>query len=197
MKSTNKGKQMIKTLIITSTVREGRTSRKVADWYLGQAKKSGTKDMEFEILDIADLNLPLFDQAAPPMMHQYSEIQDKIAEKVGSADAFVFVTAEYNHSIPGSLKNFLDYVNSEWGRKPAVFVGYGTVGGSRAIEHLIQILTELGVTSIGRSGNHIMINSPWSAFDDEGVPKAEFLHGDIPAQLTELSWWASALKSAR
>ena len=132
---------MLKTLIITSTVREGRTSRKVADWYLAEAKKSGV-DMEFEILDIADLDLPLFDQVAPPMMHQYNDIQNKIAEKVGGADAFVFVTAEYNHSVPGSLKNFVDYINAEWGRKPAAYVAYGTSGGVRAIEHLIQIMAE-------------------------------------------------------
>ncbi len=187
---------MLKTLIITSTVREGRTSRKVADWYLAEAKKSGV-DMEFEILDIADLDLPLFDQVAPPMMHQYNDIQNKIAEKVGGADAFVFVTAEYNHSIPGSLKNFIDYINAEWGRKPAAYVAYGSSGGVRAIEHLIQIMAELGVASLGRGSNHIMISSPWSAFDDNGVPKAEFVNGDITSQLTELSWWANALKSAR
>lgn len=187
---------MIKTLIITSTVREGRTSRKIANWYFAEAKKAKS-DMEFEILDIADLNLPLFDLVAPPMMHQYNDIQNKIAEKIGSVDAFIFVTAEYNHSIPGSLKNFLDYINAEWGRKPAAYVSYGSASGARAVEHLIQIMAELGVVSVAKGSNNVMISAPWEALDENGVPKDGYVHGDIAAQITELEWYAAALKSAR
>lgn len=187
---------MIKTLIITSTVREGRTSRKIADWYMAEAKKSDV-DMEFEILDIADFNLPLFDQAMPPKMHKYGDLQNKIAEKIASADAFVFVTGEYNHSIPGALKNFIDYIYAEWDRKPAAYVGYGVIGGARAIEHLIQIMAEMGVVSVARGSDHVTISAPWEALDENGAPKEGYIHGDIKAQLQELNWYATALKSAK
>lgn len=187
---------MIKTLIITSTVREGRTSHKIADWYMAEAKKSGV-DMEFEILDIADLDLPLFDQAAPPMMHQYNDIQNKIADKIGPADAFVFVTAEYNHTVSGALKNFLDYISAEWARKPVAYVGYGSAGGVRAIEHMVQIMAELGAVSVAKGSNNVTISAPWEALDEAGIPKEGYVHGDVKAQLEELNWYAQALKSAR
>lgn len=188
---------MNKILIIVGTVREGRVGRKIADWYLKEAIKAGP-DMEFELLDVAELNLSLFDQAMPPMMNQYGEVQKKLADKIGSADGFVFVTGEYNHSIPGSLKNFLDHIFAEWNYKAAAFVGYGgAVGGSRAIEHLIPVLAELKVASVANTMNHILIRNVFSALDESGVPKSEFVSGDIEKQLKELNWWVSALKTAR
>ena len=188
---------MIKTLVITSTVREGRSGEKIAKWYLNEAKKTAPNGMELELLDIAELDLPLFDQAAPPKMHQYSDLQNKIAEKIASADAFIFVTGEYNHSIPGALKNFIDYIYAEWGRKPAAYVGYGTVGGARAIEHLIQIMAEMGVVSVGRGSDHVTVSAPWSAIDEDGNVKSDFVHGDIKAQLEELNWYGSPLEHGR
>jgi len=188
---------MNKILVIVGTIREGRSGRKIADWYLKEAVKAAP-NMEFELLDVADLNLPLFDQAMPPMMHQYGEIQKKLAHKIGSADGFVFVTGEYNHSIPGSLKNFLDYIFSEWNYKAAAFVGYGgAASGSRAIEHLIQVMTELKVVSVGSTMNHILIRNIFNAIDESGSPISEFVSGDIGKQLKELEWWVNALKSAR
>jgi len=188
---------MNKILIIVGTVREGRVGRKIANWYLKEAVKAAP-NMEFELLDIAELNLPLFHEAVPPMMHQYSEIQQKLADKVGSADGFVFITGEYNHSIPGSLKNFLDYIFSEWNYKAAAFVGYGgAAGGSRAIEHLIQVMAELKVVSVANTFDSILIQNVFNAIDENGNPKLEFIRGDIGKQLTELEWWVSALKTAR
>ena len=182
-----------KILVITSTTRKGRSGRKVADWYLAEAKKAAP-EAEFELLDIADLNLSIFDEPVSPMYHQYTEEQEKLAQTIGSADGYIFVTGEYNHSVPGSLKNFLDYLYAEWNHKVAGYVGYGAVGGVRAIEHLVQIMTELKVASLR---DHVMINAIWEALDDNGVPKPGYVHGDITAQLTELLWWTNALKAAR
>ena len=183
-------------VVITSTSRHGRSGRKIADWYIAEAKKTKVV-AEFELLDIAELDLPLFNEPMSPMMGQYSELQNKIAKVIGGADGFVFITAEYNHSIPGSLKNFMDYINAEWHHKAAAFVGYGSTGGIRAIEHLIVILAELRVASIATSSDHIHINAPWVAFDEDGIPKKEHLHGNIENQLKELVWWTNALKAAR
>jgi len=182
-----------KILVVVGTTRQGRSGRKVADWYMSEVAKAGV-EADFELLDIADLNLPLFNEPVSPMIHQYTDVQNTLAERVGSADGFVFVTAEYNHSLPASLKNFIDYLHSEWQHKVAAFVGYGAIGGSRAIEHLIQILAELRVAS---TKDHVMINAIWEALDENGVPKPGYAHGDIKNQLTELLWWANALKSAR
>ena len=179
--------QALKIFVIVGTVRQGRVGRKVADWYLAEAKKAAP-DVEFEILDTAELNLPLFNEPMPPLYHQYGALQETLAEKIASADGFVVVTGEYNHSIPGSLKNLLDYVAAEWGRKPAAFVGYGGGGAIRAIEHIIQVAT---------IKDHITINAIWEALDEKGVPKPGYVYGSIPDQLKELSWWAKALKQAR
>ncbi len=189
--------RMNKILIIVGTVREGRVGRKIADWYLKEVVKAAP-NMEFELLDVAELNLPLFHEAFPPMMHQYGKIQQKLADKIGSADGFVFITGEYNHSIPGSLKNFLDYIFFEWNYKAAAFVGYGgAVGGSRAIEHLIQVMTELQVVSVASTPASILIHDIFNALDESGIPKPKFVSGDIGKQLQELDWWVSALKTAR
>ena len=185
--------QALKIFVIVGTVRQGRVGRKVADWYLAEAKKAAP-DVEFEILDTAELNLPLFNEPMPPLYHQYGALQEKLAEKIASADGFVVVTGEYNHSIPGSLKNLLDYVAAEWGRKPAAFVGYGGGGAIRAIEHIIQVFNFLGVATIK---DHITINAIWEALDENGTPKPGYVYGSIPDQLKELSWWAKALKQAR
>lgn len=186
-----------KVLVIVGTTRSGRSGRKVADWYLSEATKVAPADMELELLDVSDLDLELFNEPVSPMMHQYTDIQKKLAEKVGSADGFVFVTAEYNHSIPASLKNFIDYLYSEWHNKAAAYVGYGATGGIRAIEHLIQIMTELKVASVASGSDNIGINAIWEALDENGVPKPGYVHGDIAKQLETLSWWVNALKAAR
>jgi NAD(P)H-dependent FMN reductase len=184
---------MPKILVIVGTTRQGRSGRKVADWYIAEAKKSAPQ-VEFELLDVADLDLPLFNEVTPPLYHQYSDVQNKLAETIGSADGYVFVTSEYNHSVPASLKNLIDYISAEWNHKVAAYVGYGAVGAIRAIEHLVQIMAEMRVAS---TKDHVTINAIWEALDENGVPKPGYQFGDIAAQVTELVWWADALKAAR
>lgn len=185
-----------KVLVIVGTTRAGRVGRKVADWYFAQAQ-AASLDVDLELLDVADLKLELFNEPMSPMMNQYSDVQKKLAEKVGSADGFVFVTGEYNHSVPASLKNFIDYLNAEWNHKAAAYVGYGSTGAIRSIEHLIQIMAELKVASLGSGSDHITINTIWEALDENGVPKDGYVHGDVYKQLESLLWWVNALKAAR
>ena len=185
-----------KILVITSTAREGRLGRKIADWYIDQAKNA-TDKLEFELLDIDELDLPLFNEPIPPVYHQYGELQNKLADIIAGADGFVFITGEYNYSVPGSLKNFLDYLFAEWGRRPATFVGYGTHGGVRAIHHLVNILSGLGVPTLGWYGYTLHIDSPWEAFDDNGKLRQELLKGDVTKQVKELQLWAEAFKGVR
>jgi NAD(P)H-dependent FMN reductase len=183
----------LKILVIVGSVRQNRVGRKIADWYLQEAIKAAP-DLDFELFDLADHKLPIFSEPVSPSRHEYNELQNQLAAKVGTADGFIFVTAEYNHTIPGGLKNFLDYLYAEWNRKAAAFVGYGGMGGARAIEHLKQVMTELQVAS---TRNDIGITSVWDALDEKGVPKPEFVHGNIAKHLQELTWWVKALKTAR
>jgi NAD(P)H-dependent FMN reductase len=185
-----------KILVITSTVREGREGHKIADWYIEQAKNA-TDELEFELLDIADLDLLLFNEPLPPVYHQYSKLQNKLADTITGADGFVFITGEYNYSVPGSLKNFLDYVYAEWGRRPATFVGYGVHGGVRAIQDLVGTLSGLGVPTLSWYGYTLHIDSPWEAFDDNGNLREELFKGDIAKQVSELQLWTEAFKDLR
>jgi NAD(P)H-dependent FMN reductase len=183
-------------LVITSTVREGRVGKKIAEWFLTEAKKA-TNEATFELLDIKDFDLPLFNESVSPMYHQYSEIQNKLAEKIGPADGFVIVTGEYNYSVPGSLKNFLDYLFAEWNHKPVSFVGYGGDNGVRAVAHLVQIFSSLGAMPISAFGKTTHVKNPWEAFDEKGEIRPDVVSNNVKAQLEELLWWAKILRAAR
>src|SRR6187431_3130614 len=106
-------------------------------------------DAEFELVDIKDFNLPLLDEPAPPSMGQYSKPHTKTwAAKIGSFDAYVFVTPEYNHGISGALKNAIDFPFAEWNNKAAGFVSYGGAGGARAVEQLRLVLAEVQIATV-------------------------------------------------
>ncbi len=180
-------------LVIAGTVREGRQSDTVARWYLERIRLLAP-GLNFSLLDVEALNLPLFAEASPPLYGQYSTTQTAIAQKVAAADGFVLVTGEYNRSIPGSLKNFLDYVYAEWNRKPAALVTYGGSGGGvRAAEHLTQVLSNLGVPVLREQ---LSIPFIWSAVNPTGIDP-EAVRGDWKAHVAELEWWVRALGTAR
>jgi NAD(P)H-dependent FMN reductase len=181
-----------KILVIVGSTREGRSGRKVADWYMEQV--SSRDDAEFELLDAAELNLSLFNEPIPPMMHQYGARQTELAAIIGAADGFVFVTPEYNHSFPASLKNLIDYIAAEWGHKAVAYVGYGVSGAVSAIDQLVSVMTQLRAVSVT---DRVLISNIWEALDENGVPKDAFQRGNIDTQVKELLWWVNALKAAR
>lgn len=132
--------------IILGSTRPGRNGKAVADWVLAQA---AGREATYELIDLADHPLPLFDEAIPPSAGMYqNEHTKKWAEVIAPYDGYVFVTPEYNHSISGVLKNAIDYLYAEWNDKAAAFVGYGGLGGGRAIEHLRGIAGELQLADI-------------------------------------------------
>lgn len=133
--------------IIIGSTRPNRVGESVAQWVYEQAKKR--TDAEFELVDIRDYELPLLDEPIPPSQHKYSKDHTKRwASVIGSFDGFVFVTPEYNHGISGALKNAIDFVYAEWNNKAAGFVGYGSVGGTRAVESLRLVMGELQVADV-------------------------------------------------
>jgi NAD(P)H-dependent FMN reductase len=140
----------LKIAIVLGSTRPGRNGEAVARWVLEQAQ--GRSAADYELVDLADFPMPLLDEAIPPSAGQYTgEHTIAWAEKVASYDGFVFVTPEYNHSVPASLKNALDYVYAEWNNKGAAFVGYGSLGGARAVEHLRGIASELQLAHVRQS----------------------------------------------
>jgi NAD(P)H-dependent FMN reductase len=133
--------------IIIGSTRPGRKADTVARWVLDLAVRRG--DATFEVIDIADHLLPNLDEPMPPRGGQYTHPHTHAwAEKIRAYDAFVFVTPEYNGSIPGALKNAIDFLYAEWNDKTAGFIGYGIQGGCRAVDHLRLILTDLKVTGV-------------------------------------------------
>ncbi|MFJ9912769.1 NADPH-dependent FMN reductase [Actinacidiphila glaucinigra] len=138
---------MTRIAVILGSTRPGRIGEGVAQWVYENAALRD--DAEYELVDVADYALPLLDEPVPPSMGRYSRPHTFAwAEKIASFDGYVFVTAEYNHSIPAALKNAIDYLFAEWNNKAAGFVAYGSAGGTRAVEHLRLVMAELRVATV-------------------------------------------------
>ena len=184
---------MIKIAIIIGSTRPGRKAKAVADWVFGIAAKRS--DAGFELVDIADFNLPLLDEPIPPAMGQYSQPHTKAwAAKIASFDAYVFVTPEYNHSTSGALKNAIDFLYREWNNKAAGFVGYGSAGGTRAVEQLRLIMGELLVADVRAQ----VALSLYTDFENFSTFKPAPMHEkSVNAMLDQVVAWGTALKTLR
>ena len=183
--------------IIIGSTREKRFGEKAARWIHGIA--SQRTDMEFEIVDLRDYPLPFFEGASPLYVPVTNEIAQRWGKKIAELDGYIFVTAEYNRSITGALKNALDWAYREYNRKPAAYLGYGSGGGARAVEQLRLISVELQMAPT-RSGVHIggpdafALLLQGKSFED--LDQTNLLKS-AQGMLEELAWWAKALKSAR
>ena len=184
---------MINVGIIVGSTRPGRKADSVARWVHEIAKKRS--DASFEVVDIADFNLPLLDEAMPPAMGQYSNPHTKVwAEKIAGFDAFVFVTPEYNHSTSGALKNAIDFLFKEWNDKAAGFVGYGAAGGTRAVEHLRLVMGEIKVADVLAQ----VALSLFTDFENFVTFKpAPHQERTVTAMLDDLVSWGEALRTLR
>jgi NAD(P)H-dependent FMN reductase len=182
--------------IVISTTREGRFGDKPAAWIRDIAAARG--DMAVEIVDLRDYPMPLFEEAgSPAYAPPKNEVARRWGQKVAELDGFIFVTAEYNRGPPAALKNALDHAYTEFNRKPAAFVGYGGVGGARAVEQLRLTCIELQMAPT-RSGVHIG-GADFIGMYMQGKTFADMPHLDPTAavMLDELAWWTHVLKAAR
>jgi NAD(P)H-dependent FMN reductase len=189
----------LKIAVIIGSTRDARFGPKPAKWIFDLGKQR--EELEVELIDLKDFDLPFFNEKATNLWMP-SEDPKAIAwqKRVGEFDGYIFVVAEYNRSIPAALKNALDQAYKEWVHKPAAYVGYGSVGAARAIEHLRLINIELQMVPV-RSAVHIggsefykvlprMGNQPISAIEDAILPSAKDM-------LDQLIWWTRATKVAR
>jgi NAD(P)H-dependent FMN reductase len=186
----------LKIAVVISTTRAARFGHKPAQWV--KDISAGRNDMELEIVDLRDYPMPFFDEVASnAWAPSQNEVAQRWQKKIASFDGYIFVTAEYNHSMPAVLKNALDYASPEWNKKAAGFVGYGAVGGARAVEHLRLIAAELQLATI-KTGVYIQ-GADFMAVWKEGkeLKDITYLQSGVKDMLDQLAWWTRALKTAR
>jgi NAD(P)H-dependent FMN reductase len=174
-------------LRLVVVIADGAVSRSravIADWFVAQAGRH--PDFAVEVIDLAE-------HAVPSTLHRDSALES-LVPVLEAADAFVFITPEYNHGYPGGLKNFIDAYRHEWWGKVAAFVSYGgRSGGLRAVEQLRQVIAEQHMVSVRDSLSFDTARHPAEvAFpsDPSTAPAAAAL-------LDQLSWWATALRTQR
>lgn len=184
---------MIRIGIILGSTRPGRNGEAVAKWTYEIAEKR--TDAAFELVDIKDFDLPLLDEPVPPSQHKYSkEHTKKWSAKISTFDAYIFVTPEYNHSTSGALKNALDFLYKEWNNKAAGFVGYGSLGGARAVEHLRLIMAELQIADVREQ----VALSLFTDFENFSTFKPASFHEEkLNKLIDQVISWGTALKQVR
>ncbi len=185
---------MPKLKIVTTSTREQRVGPSIAKWFAQQATQHAKFDVES--VDLKEVNLPLLDEPNHPMKRQYQHEHTKAWSKlVAGADAFVFVTPEYNYSMPPALLNALDYLYFEWNYKPAGFVSYGGVSaGTRSVEMTKGVLTTLKMMPLPEA-----VSIPFfSQHLKDGVfDPADTQAKAVTGMLDELLRWTNALKTLR
>ncbi|MEO8959408.1 MAG: NAD(P)H-dependent oxidoreductase [Rudaea sp.] len=181
--------------ILICSTRPGRIGPSVAGWFHGFAQQHGK--FEIALIDLADFNLPIYDEPIHPARQDYKhEHTRKWSASVASADAYIFVTPEYNYSPPPSLVNALDYVYREWNYKPCGFVSYGGVsGGLRAVQNVKMQVTTLKMMPMMEG---VMVPMAASLIDDKGTFQSnELIDKSAATLLDELRYWTDGLKAMR
>ncbi len=186
-----------KIAIIIGTTRQTRFGEKPARWIYEIASRR-SNELVVELVDLRDYPLPFFDEdISNGWVVAQHEVVRRWQQKIAEFDGYIFVTAEYNHSISGVLKNALDSAYPEWNRKPAAYVGYGGVGAARAVGQLRLINVGLQMAPM-RPAVHIQ-GADFTAVSQQEQDLADLPHLERSAttMLNELIWWAKALKRAR
>ena len=182
--------------VVISTTREGRFGDRPAAWIKSLA--DARRGAEIEILDLRDYPLPPFDEPVPPAFAaSANEVAQRWCRKLREADGFIFVTAEYNHSISGALKNAIDHAYPEFVRKPAAFVGYGGLGAARAIQQLRQIVAELQMAPVRHAVHIGAIEFRGLLMDGKTFADFPYLAEAANLLLDDLMWWTITLREGR
>jgi len=184
---------MIRVAIVTGSTRPGRKNTAVAQWVYDLATQR--RDAECALVDMATYHLPLLDEPLSPILGQYSHAHTKAwAETLGTFDAYVFVTPEYNHSTSGALKNAIDSLYREWNNTAAGFVSYGGAGGVRAVEHLRLVMAEVMVATVRAQ---VML-SLFTDFEHFSTCTPDPRHEvEVHTMLDQVIAWGGALQRVR
>jgi NAD(P)H-dependent FMN reductase len=190
----------LKIAVIVAATRDSRFGLTPAKWILDLANQDA--NISAELVDLKSYDLPLFNEMASNLWMPSSDPKAVAwQKKLGEFDGFIIVTPEYNHSIPGSLKNAFDQAYKEWNRKPVGFVGYGMMGGARAVEHARGIAAELHMVDV-RNAVHIATSDFLKVHPGFGGKDGmEAIEGSIKPgaleMLKDIVWWGKATKAAR
>ncbi|HQZ14052.1 MAG TPA: NAD(P)H-dependent oxidoreductase [Devosia sp.] len=186
-----------KIAVIIGSVRPTRFGEKAATWIYEHAKER--TDIDVELVDLKDYPLPLFDAPASDFwMPTPNPVAAKWQAKLNEFDGYIIVTPEYNRSVPGALKNAIDWAYKPFVKKAVAFVAYGAVGGARAVEHLRTIINEVQAAPVRQSihiGGSEFVSiytgqKPWDEVKKTFDPM-------VPDLLNNLVWWTNATKNAR
>ncbi|GAA3676698.1 hypothetical protein GCM10023081_13750 [Arthrobacter ginkgonis] len=178
--------------IILGSTRPGRKGADVAAWV--HARAAERTDARYELIDLADFGLPHLDEPGGGAPYRHQHTRDWSA-KISEFDGYVFVTPEYNHSVPSALKGAIDFLNVEWHNKAAGLVSYGgSAGGSRAAEHLRQILATLQVATVATQ-----VSLPFATEFERGT---DFRPGAyqlpyLAEMFSQVVAWSGALRALR
>ena len=186
---------MFRLQIVTASTRPGRKGPAVAQWFTERARLNGA--FEIETVDLAEVNLPLFDEPEHPRLQKYQhEHTKKWSAIVSRADAFVFVTPEYNFSAPPSLLNALTYLAVEWAYKPVAFVSYGGISaGTRSVQMLKQVVTTFNAMPIANAVNLAQFTKLFA--EDGSFSPGEASDKSANSLLVELHRWTEAMQGLR
>lgn len=180
--------------IIIGSTRPGRAGLPIAQWFAERARRHGA--FSIDLIDLAELSLPLLDEPDHPRLGRYTQPHTKAwSARIAPADAFVFVTPEYNHGYPAALKNAIDYLAVEWRDKAVGFVSYGGVAaGTRAVQQLKQVVTTLKMVPAVEA-----VNIPFHAeLIEDGVVRATApMEQAADAMLDELARLDAGLRTLR
>lgn len=188
---------MTRIAVLLTSTRAERFADRPAAWVVDRLRREG---VDVDVIDMREHDLPSFDAPAPiytPRRYA-TEAVAELGRRIDAADGFVVLTGEYNHGYTGVFKNAVDHFYVEWDRKPVAFVGWGNVGGARAVEQLRTVSIELGMAPI-RPAVHILPETLVPAMTADAYDPALFsgLDAKLDALVSELMWWAHALDAAR
>lgn len=179
--------------VIIGSVRDGRFGPTVAEWFLSRVEGP----FEVDVIDLAEVRLPLnMPSYGGQPSAEVAEVLTELTPRLETADAFVVITPEYNHSFPASLKNLIDWHFTQWQAKPVALVSYGGLSGGRhAVEHLRHVFAELHAMTLRDT---ISVTKYFEQFGQDGklIDPTE-LNAAAKTLLTQLEWWATALAEAR
>lgn len=176
--------------IVLGSIREGRLGESVASWVKQQADQRG--DADYELLDLKSFNIPLLESGTHPMMANKDYGNDAVntwSKTIEACDAYVFVTPEYNHGVPGALKNAVDVLGPEWVGKAIGFVGYGSAGGVRAVEQWRQVVGNFQMVDVRQQ----LEISLFTEFGDEGFQPSDRRGEELTVLLDQLTDMAKKL----
>ena len=193
----------MKVAVIIGAVREGRKTPAQAKWVMKSLE--AMDDVQAELVDLKDYPMPIFNEPVSPRYNPNRQIvpeAKKWLDKLAEFEAYVFVTPEYNHGVPGVLKNAIDYVDWQLNRKPAAVVSHGSAGGARAEVSLKEILSESRMVPMSTIPG-VAMNHMSEKIDDDGNLSEEEKASPYGPQavletlLKELKWYSDALAAAR